>query len=190
MKHNQISLHEIDSSWTLFLDRDGVINRKIDDDYVRHPEDFIFLEQVPESIAALGKVFGKIVITTNQRGIGRGLFSEANLHDIHRSMLQKVEKMGGRIDGIFYCPHLADDPDCDCRKPKPGMAYQAQQRFPEINFQKSVMVGDSMSDIGFGNDLGMHTVHITLADVTQANEKWSSLFAWTSHLLGADFMEN
>jgi D-glycero-D-manno-heptose 1,7-bisphosphate phosphatase len=172
-----------DASWTLFLDRDGVINEKIDNDYVRSWERFTFLPGVLTALQELSGIFGRIVVTTNQRGIGRGLFTEADLQDIHHRMLEEVVAAGGRIDACYFCPHLQDAPDCNCRKPLPGMALQAKAQFPEIVFSKSVLVGDSVSDIQFGKNLGMHTVHITKSDVTMSDEKYASLFNWCSSII-------
>jgi len=190
MKHNKLNRNEVNSDWTLFLDRDGVINKKIDHDYVRSINRFEFLDGVLQSIAELSKVFGRVFVVTNQRGIGRGLFTIEDLKAIHKNMINEVEASGGKIDHVFFCPHLADDPICDCRKPKPGMAHQALKLYPEIQFDKAVMIGDSMSDIQFGNALGMHTVHITKADESQASEITSSLFKWTSNFLNIEFSQD
>jgi D-glycero-alpha-D-manno-heptose 1-phosphate guanylyltransferase len=174
---------DYDQSWTLFLDRDGVLNRKIDDDYVRQWSDFEFLPGVKESLVTLSSIFGRIVITTNQRGVGRGLFSLSDLDLIHQQMLSDIQKAGGRVDGIFVCPHLADDPTCNCRKPKPGLALRACAIFPEIDLNRSVMVGDSMSDIGFGAGLGMHTVQVGNQDAADADEHYTSLAEWVDSIV-------
>ncbi len=156
---------EIDSSWTLFLDRDGVINKKIDNDYVRSWADFQFLDGSLSALRILSGIFGRIVIITNQRGIAKGLYSVADLNDVHDKMRAEIYAAGGRVDGIFFCPHMGDEAECNCRKPKPGMALQAKAQFPEIDFSKSVLVGDSLSDIVFGENLGMITVHITSTQI-------------------------
>ena len=83
-----------------------------------------------------------------------------DLEIVHLKMLEGIHAVGGRIDKIYYCPHLESD-DCSCRKPRPGMALQAQNDFPEIDFTKSIMVGDGIHDIIFGHKLGMKTVFIT-----------------------------
>jgi D-glycero-D-manno-heptose 1,7-bisphosphate phosphatase len=153
------TLWKIDETWTLFLDRDGVLNRKIDDDYVRNWNQFEFLPGVKEALAICAGLFGKIVIVTNQRGVGRGLMTEAELHEIHMRLMDEVEAKGGRIDAIFYCPDITDEGSTH-RKPAPGMAFDAQELFPEIDFNKSIMVGDSSSDMLFGKQLGMKTVLI------------------------------
>ncbi|HMO40563.1 MAG TPA: HAD family hydrolase [Saprospiraceae bacterium] len=152
-----------DKTWTLFLDRDGVINRRLPDAYVRRWSEFIFEPDVPEAIAILSKFFGRIVVVTNQQGIGKGLMSEADLLYIHRQMVAAIERAGGRIDRVYHCPHLRSDA-CACRKPQTGMAQQAQADFPDINWTRSVMVGDMPSDIEFGRNAGMQTVFISATD--------------------------
>lgn len=155
---------EIDKSWTLFLDRDGVINRRIVGDYVRRPEDFEILPGAMEAIKwATGK-FGRIVVVTNQQGVGKGLMSARNVKDVHRFLATAVENHNGHIDGIYYAPQLKSENHPD-RKPGPGMALKAQQDFPEIDFSKSIMVGDSPSDLEFGRRLGMKTIFILTEEV-------------------------
>lgn len=149
----------VDESWTLFLDRDGVINRRIPGAYVTDNEEFEFIEGVQKAIRHFSVFFGRIVVVTNQQGIGKGLMTEAQLSGVHAHMQVQIEQSGGRIDGIYYCPFLAKD-NPKCRKPNTGMALQAQADFPEINFEKSIMVGDSATDMEFGLKLGMKTVFI------------------------------
>jgi len=147
----------IDKSWTLFLDRDGVINKRIYGGYVQHWEAFEFLPGVPESLAVFSGIFGKIIVVTNQQGIGKGIMNEDQLQSVHRKMFTEVEKAGGRIDAVFHCPDMASMPD-NCRKPSPFLALKAQKQFPEIDFSKSIMVGDAESDMVFGKSAGMFTV--------------------------------
>jgi len=150
----------INKDWTLFLDRDGVINKKIENDYVRNWPQFEFIEGVIEALKILRNIFGRIIIVTNQRGIGRGLMTENDLHEIHKNMIKVFELNGIYIDKIYYCPHDYEKEICDCRKPNVGLALKAKEEFPEINFRKSITVGDSLSDIVFGKSLGMLTVYI------------------------------
>ena len=152
--------YHIDKSWALFLDRDGVINRRIEDGYVKSMDEFVFLEQVPESLKKLKEIFGRIFIVTNQQGIGKGLMSLSDLEIVHAYMLNEIEKAGGKIDQVFFCPELNDTNHPD-RKPQIGMALKAKSEFPEIDFSKSIMVGDSISDMEFGKNAGMKTVFIT-----------------------------
>jgi D-glycero-D-manno-heptose 1,7-bisphosphate phosphatase len=144
---------------TLFLDRDGVINRRIMEDYVRRPEDFHFLPGVPEALARLRPGFRHMVVVTNQQGIGKGLMREADLTGVHQKMVRELEAHGVHLDGIYHCPGLASEGPV-CRKPLPGMALMALRDHPDIDFQQSVMVGDTESDMRFGARLGMHTVLI------------------------------
>ncbi len=148
------------TGWTLFLDRDGVINRRLVGRYVRNWEAFDFIEGVIESLVRFNSVFEHIVVVTNQQGIGKGIMSELDLEQLHDKMCRAVRDSGGRIDRCYYCPKLAKE-NPPCRKPNTGMALQAQSDFPEIDFRKSVMVGDSLSDMEFGYRLKMHTVLIT-----------------------------
>ncbi len=155
---------KIDRSWTLFLDRDGVINKRLIDDYVKNIGEFEFLPGTEKAIARFSKIFGKIFIVTNQRGIARGLMSVKDLEVINGFMLKKIEEAGGKIDKVYFCPHDRDE-NCGCRKPSPGMAFKARQEFPGIDFSKSIMVGDTDSDIEFGKNAGMITVKITSEEV-------------------------
>ena len=145
--------------WTLFLDRDGVISRRIPDYYVTRWEDFRFLDGVPEAMALLSGIFGRIIIVSNQQGVGKGLMSPESLEMIDLKMKETISKAGGRIDASYYCPYLASENHPD-RKPGTGMGHKAKADFPEIDFSKSVMVGDSPSDMEFGKKLGMMTVFI------------------------------
>lgn len=151
-------LQTIDNSWTLFLDRDGVINLEKEGDYIYNPQEFVFYEGVPEALHLLGRRFGEVILVTNQRGVGKELMTELDLMDIHNHMLKNIEAAGGRIDAIYYCTSLDNNhPD---RKPQPGMAFRAKEDFPGIDFSKSVMVGNKLSDMQFGRNAGMHTVYM------------------------------
>lgn len=150
---------KIDRSWTLFLDRDGVINIKRDKDYVKSLREFEIIPGIPESIATLSKIFGRIIIVTNQQGIGKGLMTEEDLNQIHSYLLKKVRQKGGRIDAIYYSPHLEQE-GSPMRKPGIGMALQAQKDFPEIDFSRSIIAGDSGLDLEFGKQAEMIPVLI------------------------------
>jgi len=151
---------KIDKTWSLFLDRDGVINRRIAGDYIREWEQFDFMPGVKESLKMLAPVFGKIIVVSNQQGVGKGLMSGDDVNVIHRRMIEEIEAEGGRIDAVFFCPALASEKSIN-RKPNIGMALQARKRFQEIRFRKSVMVGDSLSDMIFGKRVGMRTAFLS-----------------------------
>jgi len=151
---------------TLFLDRDGVINARLLGAYVSTWDDFSFLPGVLEAMAIFPDYFGRIIIVTNQQGIGKGLMTVGQLNLIHQKMQKAILLQGGQVDAVLFCPTLANDPN-NCRKPAPAMALEAQASFPDIDFKQSTMVGDSISDIRFGHNLGMRTV---LVD-TKTDEK-------------------
>jgi histidinol-phosphate phosphatase family protein len=139
------------------LDRDGVINERIVDGYIQNVSSFHFLDNVPEAIVVLEKIFGHLFIVTNQQGIGKGLMRIVDLQLIHAYM---EEKLSMKFDKIYYSPFLAEEKNM-MRKPNPGMALQAKKDFPDIDFSKSIMVGDSLSDIQFGKSVQMKTVYIS-----------------------------
>ena len=173
-----------DKGWTLFLDRDGVINREKPGDYIRTWEEFAFEPGALEALVRLAPIFGRIVIVTNQRGVGKGIMTEKDLEEIHFRMLSLIHEWGGRIDKIYSC--TAIDPESPCRKPNPGMAYAAQADFPEITFARSVMVGNHIRDMEFGRRLGMYTVWVASTEPDPgpkwADEAFPSLWAWAQSL--------
>lgn len=141
---------------TLFIDRDGVINKHRPNDYVKSWEEFEFLPGVFEAFEYWASQFKYIIIVTNQRGIGRGLMSEADLFVIHNRMKDEIERNRGRIDKIYFCTAMDNaDPD---RKPNPGMGLKALNDFPDIDLKKAIMIGDSESDMLFANKLGVRGV--------------------------------
>jgi histidinol-phosphate phosphatase family protein len=151
---------KFDSSWSIFLDRDGVINEKRENDYVKCWEEFKFIPGSIDAIKSFTNIFSFIGVITNQRGVGLGLMSENDLKGIHLNMIKEIQKSGGKIDEIFYCIDV--DKDSDNRKPKIGMALQAKLKFPRIDFAKSIMVGDQLSDMEFGRSAGMINVFLGL----------------------------
>jgi histidinol-phosphate phosphatase family protein len=160
ISHNlDINAIKREGDWTLFLDRDGVINRRLVGDYVKHPQEFEFLPEVLEAWAIFAKKFKYIFVVTNQQGIGKGLMTEVDLTVIHELLRAKVIANGGRIDAIYHCPDLAKSGSIN-RKPEIGMALQAQRDFPSVNFAKSIMIGDSISDMQFGKNAGMKTIFV------------------------------
>lgn len=150
----------IDEHWTLFLDRDGVINKNIDGSYVLEWEQFEFLPGVLETMPKLAKFFSRIIVVSNQQCIGKGLITEDGLKFIHEAMINLIELNGGRIDAVYYAPGLAS-PDNLLRKPARGMALMAQKDFPGIDFRRSIMVGDKLSDMEFGKSLEMTTFYLS-----------------------------
>lgn len=158
LSYPTLDLQKIDTGWTLFLDRDGVINVDKDGSYIFTPDEFIFTEGAPALFKKLAEKFSRIIIVTNQRGVDRQLMTEETLHQIHQYMIDRVSDAGGRIDAIYYCTSVHNDhPE---RKPNPGMAVRAKLNFPEIDFSKSIMVGNNLSDMHFGRNAGIYTIFI------------------------------
>lgn len=143
----------------LFLDRDGVINERVMGGYVLDYKDFVFKTGVLSALKIFSSLFDRIFIVTNQQCIGKGLITEKEFSVLTNQMMQDINKSGGRVDRLYYCPFLKTE-NSSLRKPNSGMALLAKQDFPEVDFSKSIMVGDTDSDMIFGNSLGMHTVFI------------------------------
>jgi D-glycero-D-manno-heptose 1,7-bisphosphate phosphatase len=141
-----------------FIDRDGVLNEERD--FVYRIEDFHLLPGVPEALRALQAAEYRLVVITNQSGIARGLYSEADYLALTAQMRARLQAAGVTLDAVEYCPHLANSPleryrlDCDCRKPKPGMLQRAIRALG-IDPRLSFLVGDRLSDIEAGRAAGV-----------------------------------
>lgn len=153
-----LDLSSVDTSWTLFIDRDGVINEETIGEYILHWNQFIFSKGVLHSLKKLSDVFGRLLLVTNQRGVGKGLMTKQALDSIHFEMQREISIAGGHLDKIYFCTDT--DNSSFYRKPNPGMAVQAKRDFPEIDFSKSIMVGNKPSDMRFGRAAGMYTVFL------------------------------
>lgn len=153
-----IDLNQIDNTWTLFLDRDGVINHEKHLDYIHTWDEFTFYEGVKEAIAIFAKTFNRIIVVTNQKGVGKGVTKLEDLNLIHKNMIAAIEEKGGRIDALYFCPDL--DSDSPNRKPNPGMGLQAAQDFADIDLDKAIMIGNTISDMQFGRNLGVQTIFL------------------------------
>lgn len=155
MKLSEIDLTGVE---TLLLDRDGVINKLRPNDYVKTWEEFEFLPGVLEALTQISKKVKHIFIVTNQRGVGKGLMTEADLEDIHQRMVEEIAKSGGKIDKIYYC--TAVDPSNSFRKPNIGMWQQIQNQYPAVNPLSTLMVGDSESDMDFAKNCGIRGIKV------------------------------
>lgn len=177
---------EIDNTWTLFLDRDGVINVESVGTYITNWSEFNFHDGVLSAMKLLGGIFGNIVVVTNQRGVGKGIMTMESLREINNNMMLEVNEHGGKMNKVYSCTAISDSDQN--RKPNVGMGYQAQQDYPAIDFKKSVMVGNSLSDMEFGKRLSMHTVFLTTKhepftlphDII--DEQFASLEEWASSI--------
>jgi histidinol-phosphate phosphatase family protein len=181
-----LDLQQIDARWTLFLDRDGVINHEKEGSYVLHYGEFVFYDQVKEALRICASAFGRIVIVTNQRGIGKGMMTAEDLQVIHEKMIAEIVLAGGRIDRIYYADSLQNDHPL--RKPNPGMALAARADFPAIDFSRALMVGNNISDMEFGKNAGMYTIFLTTTRPDQSlphpdiDLAFNSLYDFAKHL--------
>jgi len=141
---------------TIFLDRDGVINKNLDNDYVKSWAEFEFLANAKRAISRLTQNGYEIIVITNQAGVNKNLVSADMVEEIHCRMIDEISAAGGIIKKIYYCPHRQDE-NCECRKPKPGMLLQASQDY-DIELDKAYLVGDSMRDIEAGASVGCKTI--------------------------------
>ncbi len=144
----------------IFLDRDGTMNvRPPQACYIERPEDFVWLPEARQAIKELKDNGYQIVLISNQPGIARGRLTEETLAQIHAKMQQDLAEVGASIDYIYYCPHDWDE-GCRCRKPKPGMFYQAQKEL-SLDLTKCWMLGDDERDMHAGGDAGCRCMYIT-----------------------------
>ncbi len=136
----------------IFLDRDGVIveNRA---NYIRSWADVEIFDQAISALARAASSPYKVVIVTNQSAVGRGIISLQTAQDINHELLEVIQQAGGRVDGIFICPHTPDD-QCNCRKPKPGLILEAAQAL-SLDLNRSILIGDALSDIQAGQNAGV-----------------------------------
>jgi histidinol-phosphate phosphatase family protein len=137
----------------VFMDRDGVINRKPPEhDYIRRWEDFEFLPGIANWIRLFNVLGHPVLVITNQRGVARELITLDELEEIHRRMKDALEAEGARIDGVFCCPH--EEGACDCRKPRPGLILEAQRKW-DADLAHSLYIGDSETDRQLAATCGM-----------------------------------
>lgn len=128
-----------------------MVNEEKHEDYIHHWNEFRFYKKAKEALHIFNGVFGTVVMITNQRGVAKGLTKPEDLQIIHENMLEEIERAGGRIDKIYVCTEM----ESKNRKPNPGMGLQAIKDFPKIDLKKSVMVGNTLSDMHFGRNLGV-----------------------------------
>ena len=175
----------------VFLDRDGVINRKLDHDYVKCWDEFEFLPQSLEAISMLTKAEFPLIVVTNQACINKGIISHAQLAEIHRRMIEEIEHAEGEIHDIYYSPHRPDE-NSEYRKPKPGMLLQAVTEH-NIDISQSYLIGDSPTDILAGKSVGCRSYLIwsgsgcesplNAAQESQPNRVFGNLYQATLFIL-------
>jgi D-glycero-D-manno-heptose 1,7-bisphosphate phosphatase len=154
----------------VILDRDGVIN-KDSANFIKNPDEWIPIPGSLEAIALLNQHGFRVALATNQSGIARGLFDMVALNAIHDKMHRALAHVGGRIDALFYCPHIPDD-NCNCRKPKPGMIEDIGRRF-SVDLRHVPAVGDALRDLQTYNEAGCQPILVRTGkgEETLANSK-------------------
>ena len=138
--------------FTVFLDRDGVINRNRAD-YVKQWSEFRFLPGARRAIAGMTRAGYRLFIITNQACIGKGLVARSALDEMHGRMLREIERAGGHVEAVLYCPHRSDE-GCDCRKPAPGLLHRAQDEYG-VDLGRAVVIGDSLTDMSAATAAGV-----------------------------------
>jgi D-glycero-D-manno-heptose 1,7-bisphosphate phosphatase len=172
----------------VFLDRDGVINRKaLEGQYVTRWEDFDLLPGVIEAIAELNRAGLSVFVVTNQRCVAKGLATEDELKNLHRQMSEHFRSAGATVDAIYYCPHDLEPP-CSRRKPSPGMLLDAA-RSHGLDLRASWMIGDSESNIQAGKSAGCKTVRLLTEQQASHEQHWSSASPCDADLVAASLPE-
>jgi D-glycero-D-manno-heptose 1,7-bisphosphate phosphatase len=143
----------------VFLDRDGVINRKPPEgEYIGHWSDFHLLPGAVSAIAALNRSGRRVLVVSNQRGVALGLYTAADVDALHARLKEHLAAHGAHIDAFYFCPH--DKNECDCRKPKTGLFEDAFRDFPDASRANSILIGDSLSDIEAARNLVVPSIFI------------------------------
>lgn len=176
MKINEVDINGYD---TLILDRDGTINVHIIGDYVRKWEDFEFIPNTVETIAFWSSRVKHIFVVTNQRGIGKGVYTEDDLDDIHAHMKAEIERKGGRIDDIYFCPSLTEEDSR--RKPSRGMFDDILRDYQDVVPAKTLMIGDGDVDREFAKNCGIDFQRIDSFKRDGDRKYWVNTIAPLNH---------
>jgi len=174
---------------TIFLDRDGVINRNRENDYVKSWCEFEFLPNALKAIQQLTVADYQLIVVTNQACVNKGVISSETLDEIHERMVMEIETAGGQICAIYHCPHQDND-GCDCRKPKPGMLIQAAYEHA-IDLSRAYLIGDSLRDIAAGQQVGCQTFlagtgHSSFCGSVQPDKVFTDLYAASLWILDSN----
>lgn len=176
----------------IILDRDGVINED-SDDYIKSPEEWVPIPGSLEAITSLNQGGYRVVVATNQSGLGRGLFDIETLNRIHAKMHRRLAALGGTIDAIFYCPHTPGD-HCTCRKPEPGLLREISARL-KTNLDDVPCVGDTLRDLQAARSVGCQPILVRSGKGERTIEQgkdlknvaiFANLAAVAEHLLSRD----
>ena len=153
----------------IVLDRDGVINQETDA-FIKSPEEWHPLPGSLKAIAQLNQWGHRVVVATNQSGVGRGLFSLEDLAAIHAKMQVQLQTVGAHLDGIYFCPHHPNH-HCRCRKPKPGLLEKIARDF-HCEFTKMIVVGDSLRDLQSAQSVGAKPILVLTGRGKTTQKQW------------------
>ncbi len=167
---------------TVFLDRDGVLNRRLVGDYVTCLEELEMLPGVPEAVSRLNRIGYRTVVVTNQRGIALGRMTHEMVDQVHNFIRERVAALGGCLEEFYVCPHDRDE-GCGCRKPAAGLLDQAHTFYP-VDWPASFLIGDSDSDIQAGQARDLATIKVSGPSVVGADFEQSDLPA-AARLIGS-----
>jgi D-glycero-D-manno-heptose 1,7-bisphosphate phosphatase len=154
----------VQNDFAVFVDRDGTIN--VDVDFLSSPSQLQLIPRSAEAIKELNDLNVPVIVITNQSGIARGLYSEEDLHRVHEAMDGMLKHHGATIAAYYYCPHHPNEgiapyvKDCECRKPKPGMLFEAKEKFG-FDLQRSFVVGDKVIDAQVGKSVGAVAIQVS-----------------------------
>jgi D-glycero-D-manno-heptose 1,7-bisphosphate phosphatase len=149
-------MEELDA---VFLDRDGTINVKPPDGlYICSPLQLRLLPGAGNAIRALNDAGVLVLVVTNQRGVASSKMTLTDVHEVHQALATRLRRFGARVDGFYICPHA--DQSCDCRKPAPGLLFQARQDHPGLRLERTVMIGDSESDVEAAAAAGARAIRL------------------------------
>jgi len=167
---------------TVFLDRDGVLNRPAPEgDYIKSPDELEMLDGAVEAVRLLNEQGLLVLVVTNQRGIALGRMRPTDLERVHAALRSRLAAGGARLDGIYHCPHEKDS--CECRKPLTGLFARAQRDHPEIAFARSAVIGDSATDMQAAERIGARSILIS-SEVLEGVENAASLLDAANLVVG------
>jgi D-glycero-D-manno-heptose 1,7-bisphosphate phosphatase len=169
-------------SRAVLLDRDGVINEN-KEGYVKSWDEFVFLPMALEALRKLARTPYRIIVITNQAAVAKGIISSRRVEEIHRRMLREIQEGGGRIDGVYYCPHSPAD-KCACRKPRPGLLTRAGREF-ELDLSRSYCIGDKLSDLDAGREAGCRGILVLTGEGLRQDTACLADYAVVANLLEA-----
>jgi|TARA_B110000503_G_C7165135_1_gene421500 histidinol-phosphate phosphatase family protein len=173
MSEHKPFLSENLADFTIFLDRDGVINLPIVDDYAKQPNDFILGDGVLVALEKLQQMVKRLVMVTNQQGVHRKVMNEKDLENVHLKLYNSLKNKGlSYFDASFYAPYLKEESH-EWRKPKNGMLLKAKSYFPDIDWSKAIMVGDSPGDMQLADTLGITKVKIANPQFSFDNQDYT-----------------